>query len=219
MTGDLLRPVLDELEASNRSILGLFGGIVAGGGLTREQYFRFLVEEYHREKGHHRHLFEAAGHPDMGTRMEVRRLLLDEANEIEPLYKVIALDLRNLGQTIEPMPFAIELWWVYFNSTTRDRPLAAFGAQWMLNAALERVSETYARMFERPFIRAETSSYVRRVLRTRGDSERYLAVLSAAQLEPRHIVDLRDGVRNSFTLQAMALEWAFGRKTSSDGIG
>ena len=103
MAHDLMRSVVDEIEQTLEEILHVFNGVIENGGLTRDQYVRLLVQEYHREKGRHRHLFEAAA--ELEVACAALSVALEETEAAHETAEERRED-RDPSAVISPQPLA-----------------------------------------------------------------------------------------------------------------
>lgn len=106
--------------------------IEESGGLSQEQYVRYLSMQFHLTNGVQRHFFQAAAHPDIVVRKHLREFLLRFGVEEEPHFQIAQKDLQNMKREPLPKPFDVHIWWMFFDSIIKERPFIRLGATCVL---------------------------------------------------------------------------------------
>lgn len=131
-TTSQLAPVLAVVETAKAVFRSKLQDIAASGGLTREQYVRYLSFQYHLTKGVQRHFLKVAAHPRLAHKNLLREFLFKFGLEEEPHYKVAEVDLQRMGERPLPCPLDVSMWWAYFDQIVEHRPFVRLGATCVL---------------------------------------------------------------------------------------
>jgi len=189
----------------------LLSGLVSGGGMSQEQYIRYLSMQYHLTKGVQRPFLTIAGHADLGTRRSLRKFIVNFANEEEFHFEVARRDLMQFGLEPVAMPFDVELWWAYFDRVTPERPFVRLGATCVLENIAEGSLDIIDYLFANAkFLTPKNTIFFK--IHKHGESlphgDQIFEALRAGKLEPRHVADLEEGARKGATLYLRMARWA-----------
>jgi heme oxygenase len=111
------------------------------GGLTRERYTRFLSMQYHLTKGVQKHFMAIAANPLTAKKRNLRKWLINFAQEEEFHFEIAKADLKELGAEPQSLPFDTQLWWNYFDKVIESRPFIRLGATCILENIAEGSSD------------------------------------------------------------------------------
>lgn len=111
------------------------------GGLTQERYARFLTMQYHLTKGVQRHFMAIAANSITANRRNLRKFLINFAQEEEFHYEIAKADLKALGREVEEIPLDTKIWWLFFDSIIEDRPFIRLGATCILENISSEASD------------------------------------------------------------------------------
>lgn len=120
------------LKPSQEHLLNWLKSLQGQGGLTRDQYIRYLSMQYHLTNGVHRHFFMVAAHESFFRRRKFREFLFNFAMEEERHFEIAKTDLAKMGEVPLPCPIDVELWHLYYNSVIPTRPFLRLGATCVL---------------------------------------------------------------------------------------
>jgi hypothetical protein len=185
--------------------------VEATGGLTLEQYARYLSMQFHLTQGVQRHFFRVASHSSLASRGKLREFLIAFGIEEEMHYRIAKKDLENLGQTLAPMPLDVKLWWAYFDAVIDSRPLLRLGATCILENLGPGSAEIGKRLLQAPFINDRTSRFMQIHLHEElPHGDQVLDALAAVDLNPDQLADLAEGAITGGTLYLRMVDAVFG---------
>jgi hypothetical protein len=205
---DQIKKVVKAGQAEFRAYLEAAEG---DGGLSRERYVRYLSMQHHLTNGVQRHFFAAASHPDLAHRRQLRRFLVEFANEEELHYQIAAKDLEALGVEPLPPPLDVKLWWAYFDKVVHDRPFLRLGATCILENIAGTAGDVITRLFAAaPYLTPRNTRFftIHRHDETLPHGDQILAALEAAGLDPRHFDDLQEGAETGLTIYLRLARWS-----------
>ena len=127
-----LKLVLDIVQVAGTHFSKRLQSLVDSGGISKEQYVRYLSMQYHLTKGVQKHFLIAASHPTMVGKRKLREFLFHFGLEEEPHYGMAKHDLQHLGAEPLPCPIDVKLWWAYFDQIISQRPFVRLGATCIL---------------------------------------------------------------------------------------
>ncbi|HEY9630486.1 MAG TPA: hypothetical protein V6C84_24590 [Coleofasciculaceae cyanobacterium] len=208
---EAITAVRANLEVANGLLRRMLEQVVAEGGITKEQYARYLAVQYYLTNGVQRHFMVAASHPKFAGCRKFRDFLYKFAIEEEPHYKMAESDVRNLGQAMPPEPLDVKLWWLFFNSIIHERPLVRLGATCVLENFGSGASDIIKPMLANAkFINERTSTFI--VLHMHEEvkhGDQILEAISWLKLSDEDIADLEIGSEIGATIFLRMLGWAF----------
>ncbi|OAB55233.1 hypothetical protein AY600_14140 [Phormidium willei BDU 130791] len=182
----------------------------AAGGMSEDQYVRYLSMQYHLTKDVQRVFMIAASHPDFSSRRALRDYLFRIGIEEEPHFRIAEEDVQGLGRSLVEMPLDLRLWHAHFNALIHDRPLVRIGAHCVLeNIVVGLEEKVMGLLSQAPFVTRQTSRFV--VLHTHADAphgQDIFRVLEAAKLDARHLADLVEGARDGGTMFLRLIDWS-----------
>lgn len=185
--------------------------VAAEGGLSEQQYIRYLTMQYHLTKGVQRPFFQIAAHEDMSHRRTFRKFLVEFANEEELHFEIALKDLSALGVEPLPCPLDVKLWWSYFNALVEERPFVRLGATTILENLSGKCQNVISTLLEKaPYLTKNNTRFLtihRHDLLPHGDQ--IMDALREARLEPHHLRDLEQGAEEASVMYFRMSEWAF----------
>jgi len=180
------------------------------GGLTLEQYARYLSMQFHLTRNVQRHFFSIAGHPSLINKGKLREFLVAFGMEEELHYKIACKDLENLGQPVLPAPLYVKLWWSYFDSVIQSRPLVRLGATCVLENLGAGGGDVVKRLLANAaFINERNSRFLQIHLHEElPHGDWIVSVLSNTTLEACELNDLQEGAETGAILYLRMVDWA-----------
>jgi len=181
------------------------------GGLTLEQYVRYLSMQFHLTKDVQRHFFIAASHPSLATKGKLRDFLVAFGLEEEMHYRIASKDIENLNQQMLPTPLNVKLWWAYFDSIIYSHPFVRLGATCVLENLGSGGSTVVKRLLKNaPFINERTSRFIQIHLHEElPHGDWIINVLQSVELDSSNLADLNEGAEMGATLYLRMVDWAF----------
>ena len=192
-----------------------------GDGFTVERYIRYLSMQYHLTRGVQRHFFLAASHPDMANRRGLRKFLVNFGIEEELHFKIAKLDLEELKREPLAVPIDVTLWWIYFDTVIAERPFLRLGA----TCILENIAMTSNKIIDQMF---SSASYLNKkntrfftIHRHEGENahgHQIIEALQNAELEPKHLADLKEGAELAILLYLRMVEWCMDESSADRSV-
>ena len=105
---------------------------IASAGFSLSQYTRYLQMQYHLVKDVQKQFFQIAAHPEIFSKVGLRKFLLEFGAEEGPHFRMAERDLKNLGQGLGTSPLDVKLWWCYFEKIIHEKPLMRLGGTCIL---------------------------------------------------------------------------------------
>jgi hypothetical protein len=174
-------------------------------------YARYLSMQYHLTRGVQGPLYAAAAHPELIAMPELRRWIVAFADEEAPHYRIAEEDLRNLGETVGPLPLDVELWWAYFGRVAAERPFVRLGASCVLENIVGDSAEMFSLLESAVSFLSPRNTVFFKLHQHGGDAphgDDLLAILERAGLENRQIADLEKGAQNALVMYLRLVHWA-----------
>ena len=179
------------------------------GGLTLDQYQRFLSMQYHLTNGVQKHFYAIAGHPCMAKKKSLKNFLVNFANEEEPHYLIAEKDLKNLGLPVLPINFDTELWWAYFDKILPERPFVRLGGTCILeNISTDASSDIKALLGGSEFLTPKNTVFI--VIHQHEElphGDQILDALKNGRLNEVEWADVAEGAEKAKVLYLRMLEW------------
>lgn len=188
------------------------------GGLTKEQYTRFLRAQYHLNKNVQKTFFTIAASSTLFKKRALRKWLLDFGLEEEPHFELAKADLKELGQEPGECPLDVKLWWLYFDSLIQERPLVRLGG----TCVLENIGEGSADILETmistaPFLNPKNLRYI--IVHKHGPNldhgNQIYQALQAAELSEEQLADVVEGTKTATTLYLRIFDWILSGKPAA----
>jgi hypothetical protein len=132
-----MKDVIKQIEQARQLFRNKLETMKSSGGLTQERYIRFLSMQYHLTKGVQKHFMAIAANSLTAKKRNLRKWLINFAQEEEFHFEIAKADLKNLETEPLPIPFDTQLWWNYFDSILPTRPFIRLGA----TCILENISD------------------------------------------------------------------------------
>lgn len=184
--------------------------VEATGGLTLEQYGRYLSMQFHLTKDVQRHFFVAASHASLATKGKLREFLVTFGVEEEMHYRIAKRDLENLGQPLLPAPLDVKLWWAFFDSVIYTQPFVRLGATCILENLGSGSSDVAKRLLKNaPFISDRTARFMQIHLHEELPHGAWvLQALKDTDLDAANLADLTEGAKIGAILYLRMVDWA-----------
>lgn len=166
-------------------------------GLTKERYRRFLNMQYHLTKGVQRHFMAIAGNITVARKKNLRKWLINFAQEEEFHFEIAKADLKELGFEPEEMPFDTKLWWLYFDSIIETNPFIRLGATCILENIADGSSDVLDTLIKKSsdFLNPKNLRFL--TIHRHGPNldhgNQVLGVLSDADLNEKELSDVEKG--------------------------
>jgi hypothetical protein len=207
-----LRPVIDVVGVAQRLFEERLAGVLARGGLTLDQYVRYLSFQYHLTKDVQTVFLAVAGHASLNGRRRLREFLFDFALEEEPHYEIARQDLEALGCVPLPCPLDVTLWWAHFKDVIPRHPFRRLGATCVLeNLGAGGGATAKALLAGAPFVGPENSRFLQiHFHEALPHGDQIYHALHHAELSAAEIEDLRVGAAEGAVLYLRMAEWALG---------
>ncbi len=182
----------------------------ATGGLTRARYIRFLSMQYHLTKGVQNHFMAIAANSTMARKKDLRKWLINFAQEEEFHFEIAKADLKELDVEPLPMPFDTQLWWAYFNTMIQNRPFVRLGATCILENISDGSSDILDKLIqESSFLNPKNLRFL--MIHRHGPNlahgEQVLGALAAANLTEEELNDVILGCDHATTLYMRFAYW------------
>lgn len=127
-----MKQVIAQMKEAQELFRSKLEAMKENGGLTKERYIRFLSMQYHLTKGVQKHFMAVAANSVTAKKRNLRKFLINFAQEEEFHFEIAKADLKDLGQEPLPIPFDTQLWWNYFDSVIQTKPFIRLGATCIL---------------------------------------------------------------------------------------
>ena len=197
------------IEAQNQLKEALLAG-EKDGGLTKERYVRFLQMQYHLTKGVQRHFLFIAGHPATAKKRELRKWLIQFAQEEEFHFEIARTDLKELGAEVGACPVDTKLWWLFFDDVIAERPFVRLGATCVLENISEGSGEILDRMIKSSgYLTPKALKFL--TIHRHGPNldhgDQVLSALEQAKLSDEELADVAEGARMSVLFYMRLMGW------------
>jgi Iron-containing redox enzyme len=205
-----MQPILTVVEQAKKLFRHKLEQVEAAGGLTLEQYVRYLSMQFHLTKDVQRHFFMAASHSSLATKGRLREFLVAFGLEEEMHYRIAKRDLENLGQPLLPAPLDVKLWWAYFDAVLHSRPFVRLGATCILENLGSGSSDVAKRLLgQAPFITDRTARFMQIHMHEElPHGDWILQVLKDTDLDEANLADLTEGAKIGAILYLRMVDWA-----------
>lgn len=180
------------------------------GGLTKERYIRFLSMQYHLTRGVQKHFMGIAANSITAKKRNLRKWLVNFAQEEEFHYEIAKADLKELGVEPLPIPFDTQLWWNYFDSIIGQHPFVRLGATCVLENIADGSSELLDEMIAKSgFLNPKNLRFL--IIHRHGPNlahgDQILEALEEAQLNEQELADVLEGARTATTFYLRFAHW------------
>lgn len=154
--------IQSQMEFAQIQLRERFDQLLKAGGISKEQYARFLSMQYHLTKGVQKHFMGIAANSDIGkSKKRLRTWLLGFAQEEEFHYQIALNDLKNLGEPLVDCPLDIKLWWLHFDKMVQERPFARLGATCILENISEKSGDVIGQLIQQStFLKPENLKFL-----------------------------------------------------------
>lgn len=179
-------------------------------GLTREMYVRFLTMQYHLTKGVQRHFLFIAGHPATAKKRELRKWLIQFAQEEEFHFEIARMDLENLDTKPGPIPFDTKLWWLFFDDVIVDRPFVRLGATCILENIADGSSDVLDSLIQSSgFLTPKNLKFltIHRHGPNLAHGDQIIEALAGANLSAEEYADVLEGTSVGTILYMRFMHW------------
>lgn len=210
-----MQEVLKAVEKAKAIFRQKLVQVEQSGGLTLEQYVRYLSMQFHLTRNVQRHFFSIAGHPSLISKGKLREFLVAFGMEEELHYKIACKDIENLGHKVLPVPLYVKLWWSYFDSVIESRPLVRLGATCVLENLGAGAGDVVKRLLNNAsFINERNSRFLQIHLHEElPHGDWIVSVLKNTTLDAANLKDLQEGAETGAVLYLRMVDWALGTDT------
>lgn len=195
--------------------------IQTSGGLSEEQYVRYLSMQYHLTNGVQKHFFQAAAHPDIVVRKNLRDFLFNFGIEEHPHFQIAKKDLQNMKREPLQKPFYVQLWWMYFDSIIAERPFIRLGATCVLENLSDGAKEEVNSIFSNaPYITPKNFRFfaIHKHEDNLNHGDQILAALKGAKLEASELNDVVAGIGIGTELYMRMVDWVLDQKSTLNAV-
>ena len=200
-----LLALVQECQAEFRSVLS--GVLERQGGLTKVQYVNYLSMQVHLTKRVQKYFYSAAAHPSVQGRKALRSFLLKFGTEEAPHFRIALHDLKDLGESLAPITFPVELWHAYFGRVVETRPFLRLGAACYLENLAGTSGDVIDALFKGSlYLRPSNMRFflIHKHETTKLDhGNLILKVMREADLGEKEWADLVEGARKAAVLYTM----------------
>jgi hypothetical protein len=207
-----LGPVVEVVTVAQRLFEERLAAVLAGGGLTLDQYVRYLTFQYHLTRDVQRAFLAVAAHPSLASRRRLREFLFDFALEEEPHYEIARQDLEALGRVPLACPLDVKLWWAHFTDVIPRQPFRRLGATCVLeNLGAGGGATAKALLAGAPFVGPQNSRFIQiHFHEALPHGDQIYHALDAVPLSAAEIEDLKVGAAEGAVMYLRMAEWALG---------
>ncbi len=182
----------------------------ANGGLTKERYVRFLSMQYHLTKGVQQHFMGIAANSLTGKKKNLRKWLINFAQEEEFHFEIAKADLRELGAEPLSIPFDTQLWWNYFDKIVETTPFVRLGATCVLENIADGSSDILDQMIkDSGYLNPKNLRFL--IIHRHGPNlahgDQILEALEGADLTEQEMADVLLGVDRATTFYMRFAHW------------
>jgi hypothetical protein len=205
-----MKQVNDQILESQRLFRAKLEALKQDGGLTKERYTRFLTMQYHLTKGVQRHFMAIAANSATAKKRELRKWLIQFAQEEEFHFEIAKADLKELGCEPGDMPFDTKLWWAYFDSTLEQRPFIRLGATCILENISDGSSDVLDELIHTStFLNPKNLRFltIHRHGPNLAHGDQILEALKNGDLSETEFADVLTGARKATTLYLRFTHW------------
>lgn len=205
-----MKTLLCIVETAQKIFRHKLEQVEMAGGLTREQYIRYLSMQFHLTKDVQRHFFVAASHASLAAKGRLREFLVAFGLEEEMHYRIAKKDLDNLGELLLPAPLDVRLWWAYFDSVITARPFVRLGATCILENLGSGSSDVAKRLLKSAsFINERTSRFMQIHIHEELPHGTWIInILNDTNLDETNLADLEEGAKIGAILYLRMVDWA-----------
>ncbi len=205
-----MKPILDKIEIAQGLFRQRLSDLLSDGGLTRERYVRFLSMQYHLTKGVQIPFMSIAANPITAKKRNLRKWLIQFANEEEFHFEIAKADLKELGTEPLDCPFDTKLWWLYFDSVIQSRPFVRLGATCILENIGDGSAEVLDKLIkESSFLNPKNLRFL--TIHRHGPNldhgAQIIEALNQADLTEQEQLDVLEGAETAITLYMRFTHW------------
>ena len=207
-----LRPVLDVVDVAKVRFERLLLDLGESGGLTLEQYRRYLVFQCHLTRNVQRAFLAVAAHPSLADRRPLREFLFNFALEEEPHSAIAREDLRALGFSESESPLDVRLWWAFFREAIETAPFLRLGATCVLENLGAGAGHTgKVLLSSAPFVNQHNSRFIQiHFHEALPHGDQILHALDAVPLAASEVAELTQGAADGALMYLRMARWALG---------
>jgi hypothetical protein len=205
-----LKPVAVVVDTAQRHFRTLLASLATSGGLSRDQYVRYLQFQYHLTRDVQRAFLCVAGHSHLSDRRSLREFLFDFALEEEPHYSIAERDLAALGATPGVCPLEVKLWWAYWSHEIPAHPFARLGATCVLENLGAGAGPLGKQLLcDASFITPDNSRFIQiHFHEALPHGDQVYNALNAVSLRAIELADLRRGACEGAQMYLRMARWA-----------
>jgi hypothetical protein len=209
--------VLDGVKASQLAFRQRLQALIQrSGSLSQEQYVRYLSMQFHLTNGVQKHFFQAAAHPDIVVRKNLREFLYRFGVEEEPHFQIALKDLQNMKREPLPRPLYVQMWWMFFDNVVRERPFVRLGATCVLENLSDGAKEEVNHIFSNaPYITPKNFRFfaIHKHEDNLNHGEQILEALQTAKLSDAELADVVTGINIGSELYMRMVDWVLDEKS------
>ncbi len=210
-----LNPLFDVLDTATHIFRGRLEAVKNNGGLTEEQYIRYLSMQYHLTHGVQWFFLTMLANPCFEGRRKFRNFLYNFALEEEPHAGMALRDLEAMGQNLLPKPLDVALWWSYFRGNVQERPFLRIGAAFILENLGTGIKDIGHDLLDGSSASSFLNERNTRFLIVHMHEElphgdQIIAALSEIKLTDQERADLVTGARQGAIMYLRMADWALG---------
>lgn len=205
-----LAPVIDVVSRAQRRFRSLLVETADRGGLSKEQYIRYLSFQYHLTRGVQQAFLAVAAHHSLADRRALREFLFSFALEEEPHYGIAERDLASLGAVPLQCPLDVKLWWSYFTDLIPQTPFVRLGATCVLENLGAGGGDVAKKLLQSaPFITSENSRFIQlHFHEALPHGDQIYHALAGVSLANSEICALRQGAAEGSIMYLRMAAWA-----------
>jgi hypothetical protein len=166
--------------------------------------------QYHLTKGVQKHFMAIAANSVTGRKRDLRKWLIQFAQEEEFHFEIAKADLKDLGTEPLECPFDVKLWWLYFDSVIADRPFVRLGATTILENIADGSSDILDGMIAKSsFLNSKNLRFL--IIHRHGPNlahgDQILGALNGADLTNQEVNDVVEGADKAITFYMRFVHW------------
>ena len=208
MISKALRDTVDQAENALQQRIATL--LDLQGKFEIDQYARFLTMQYYLTEDVQQEFYTAAGVYAFHERKELRKFLVQFAEEEEPHYLIAKEDLERLGRTVGEKPIDVYLWKTFFNSSVTTRPCIRIGATCVLENIANKAAEQILQLVSQtPELEKKNTRFLR--IHMHGDAlphgDQILEAVDTNNFSLDETKDLELGARLAKKVYLQLVDW------------
>jgi hypothetical protein len=205
-----MNTILEKIKTAQSLFREKLETIQKSGGISKEQYVRFLTMQYHLTKGVQKPFYQIAQQSPIGRKKGLRSWLIGFAQEEEFHFEIAKADLKELGQIPGEMPLDTYLWWKYFDSIIETKPFIRLGATCILENISDGSADVLDALIKKSdFLNPKNLRFL--IIHRHGPNlahgQAIVQALSEADLNAEEIADVIHGCEVATVLYLRMAHW------------